>query len=268
MSLHQQLFQLTKRHRLEELQSLLAAHPDLDINQKDLIGWAPLHYASASGRPELVKLFLAHPAINVNAQLESGRTALVIACNSKHPSIVQLLLKDFRVDTSLADEDNGTPLWYAARNGDSDLITWLIVSGRSLGDVSAKATYLDNKYTACEIAWRDTAVVSLVESYLANPGRTRHGLRVKLRQLEALVADVFALTVFLCDDLLQLKPLATISSNPVAGAAFRFFTMASKLPMELQMVLCHQVIGSSRQNILRQDSEGAFKWLAMALLLE
>jgi len=77
-----------------------------------------------------------------------------------------------------------------------------------------------------------------------------------------LAAKVFALTVFLCDGLLQPKPPALIS-NP----AVRFFTIASKLPMELQMILCHRVVGSMKQNILLKDSEAAFQSLARILLL-
>ena len=37
--------------------------------------------------------------------------------------------------------------------------------------------------------------------------------------------------------------------------------------MELQMILCHRVVGSMKQNILLKDSEAAFKSLAGILLL-
>ena len=110
-----------------------------------------------------------------------------------------------------------------------------------------------------------TEVVSLLERFIANPAQTRHEVRVKHGMLDALTAEVFALTVFLCDNLLQFKP----ASHPAAAAtaaAIRFFAIASKLPMELQMLLCHRAVGSMKQNILRQDSEAAFKSLARILL--
>ena len=69
------------------------------------------------------------------------------------------------------------------------------------------------------------------------------------------------MTVFLCDDLLQLSPAAAVSD-----AALRFFAVASQLPMELQMMLCHRAVSSMKQNILRKDSEAAFKHLARILL--
>ena len=131
-------------------------------------------------------------------------------------------------------------------------------NGRDLGDFNNKEGdwgYEDS--TALEIARREkqSEVVSLLERFMANPTQTRHELRVKLGVLDKLAAEVFALTVFLCDDLLQLKP----ASHP---AATLFFTIASKLPMELQMILCHRVVGSRKQNILHKDSEAAFKALA------
>ena len=106
-------------------------------------------------------------------------------------------------------------------------------------------------------------VASLLERFLANPAQTRHELRVKLG---VLAADVFALTVFLCDDLLQLKPAPLASTNPTSAAATRFFAIISAVPMELQMILCHHAVGSMKQNILRKDSEAAFKALAGILL--
>ena len=70
--------------------------------------------------------------------------------------------------------------------------------------------------------------------------------------------------VFQCDGLLQPKP----APNPAADIvpAVRFFAIASKLPLELQMILSYRVIGSMKQNILHQDSEAAFKALARILL--
>jgi len=86
--------------------------------------------------------------------------------------------------------------------------------------------------------------------------------------LVALAAEVFALTVFLCDDLLQFKP-ALVTTTPAATTppALRFFTIAKRLPMELQMILCHRAMGSTKESILRKDSETAFKALARILNL-
>ena len=47
----------------------------------------------------------------------------------------------------------------------------------------------------------------------------------------------------------------------------RFFAIASQLPLELQMVLCHRAFGSRKDLILIKHSEPAFKKLTRYLLV-
>ena len=108
--------------------------------------------------------------------------------------------------------------------------------------------------------------MSVLERFIANPTQTRHELRVKLGMLDEVAAEVFALTVFLCDDLLQLRAGLASTTTASDAAATRYFAIAKRLPMELQMLLCHRVVGSMKQNILRKDSEAAFKSLARIIL--
>jgi len=119
--------------------------------------------------------------------------------------------------------------------------------------------------TPLEIARKNerSEAVSLLERFMANPAQTRLEVRMKLGvldELAELAAEVFALTVFLCDDLLQLKP-----ASHAATAATRFFAIAKRLPLELQMILCRRAVGSMKQNILQKDSEAAFKDLTKIL---
>ena len=82
----------------------------------------------------------------------------------------------------------------------------------------------------------------------------RHDLRARLGLRDSLAAEVFALTVFLCDGLLQLNPaLVTPPTAASAAATTRFFSVASKLSLELQMILCQCVVGSTKQSILHKD---------------
>ena len=235
--------------------------------------WTPLHSASCRGHFEVVKVLLEHSNINVNVKSKDGSTPLALGCWSGYASIVQLLLKDPRVNVALDDNYGCTPLWYASRDGHCEVIEWLIASGRDLGDVESKKGKVwenSNDHTAVEIARENnmTEVVSVLERFIANPAQTRHELRVKLGKVDELAADVFALTVFLCDELLQLKPAnATLTVNPASAVATQFFTVAKKLPIELQMILCHRTVGSMKQNILCKDSEATFKSLAQTLLL-
>ena len=252
--------------RIDDVESLLRDNPGLDVNWGDKGDnfWTALHSAVGYCHPEVVELLLAHPAINVNALTEDGRTPLSYGCQWQEVSVVQLLLKDQRVDTSLADDCGRTPLMWAAETGRLEVTEWLIASGRDLGDIyDQKARQGDDEdYTALEIArkYHYHEVVSLLERFMANQRQTRYELRVKLGLLDELTAEVFALTVFLCDDLLQFKPASSSSSTKPDAA--RFFAIAAVLPMELQMILCYRVVGSMKQNLRSQDSEVAFKSLA------
>ena len=70
---------------------------------------------------------------------------------------------------------------------------------------------------------------------------------------------MFALVVFVSDGLLEIKD--TTTRTPAA----RFFSIARRLPLELQMMLCHRVVGSAKEIIPGKDSEVAFKELARKL---
>jgi len=275
-----QLYQAAWGGRVVEVRSLLRDHPNLDVN----LGysgdhWTALHVASREGYVEVVKLLLAHPHIHVNVQNGLGQTPLMNSCNNGQAGVVQLLLKDPRVDVTLDDSNGRTPLWYASCYGHRKVVEWLIASGRELGDFDKKGKPLNGdgtESTALEIAREKnkTEVVTVLKKFMKDPAQIRYELRVKLGFPDVQVAEVFAAMVFLCDDLLQLKAAnAPTTSKPKAiaaaasaTAATRFFAIAKRLPMELQMILCHRAMNSAKESILSKDSEAAFKALAVILL--
>ena len=85
---------------------------------------------------------------------------------------------------------------------------------------------------------------------------TRHAMRVKIGLLDELAAEMFALVVFVSDGLLQIND--TTTPSPAA----RFLSIARRLPLELQMVVCFRQVGSDKEIIPGKDSEVAFKELA------
>jgi len=144
---------------------------------------------------------------------------------------------------------------------------WLVASGKDLGDPNQIVFGRTCSEVAAFIHGGNLPVVSLLEKFTANPTQTRHEIRLKLGLLDKLAAELFAISVFFCDDLLQISHTSInsttlTSSNP---PAVRFFSIVQRLPIELQMILCHQVYGSTRQNILHKESEFAFISLARIL---
>jgi len=167
------------------------------------------------------------------------------------------VLKDSRVKVNEPDNDGETPLCYAARFGSPDVIKWWIASGREIelgepGDVFMDAIGVAKEYDRTE-------VVSLLERLKENPVETRHAVRVELGLLDELAAEMFALVVFVSDGLLQIN-------DTTPSPAARYFSIATQLPLELQMVLCHRLVGSNKEIVQGKDSEVAFKSLAEILL--
>jgi len=280
MSVEEQLQSAARTGCDSKVSSLLRDHPDLNINYT-IAYWTALHFASFGGHLEIAKLLLVHPGIDVNKRAQYGKTPLSLSCSLGHTegraSVLLLLLKDLRVDVTLDDDCGCTPLWHASCNERYEIIEWLIASGKDLGDIqNKKGRVWDgrrwNYCTALEISGqgKKSKTTALLERFITNPDLTRYEIRAKLRIPEALAAQVFALTVFLCDELLQFKPISRLAATPnraAAAAATRFFAIAAKLPMELQMILSHKACGSTQERILNQESELAFKALARALFL-
>ena len=102
------------------------------------------------------------------------------------------------------------------------------------------------------------ANIGIIKSYLA----TLPGITVKETLRETKAADVFAQTIFLCDDYLTFfKPKQPKSKEQ------RFFEIAMRLPLELQMVLCNKLFGIAKDLIPVKNREEAFQDLTQHLCL-
>jgi len=73
--------------------------------------------------------------------------------------------------------------------------------------------------------------------------------------LDEFAADYFALVVFLSDGLLQLKDLPD-------SPAMRFFRIATRLHMDLQMTLCNRAFRSPAEVIATSKVEFALRCLS------
>jgi len=168
------------------------------------------------------------------------------------------MLKDSRVKVNEPANEGSTPLWNAAAY--LDIIRWWIASGREMdlgkpGDVDKTDAIGGAKES------NKTEVVTLLERFKSDPSQTRHQVRVDLGLVDDLAAEIFAVVVFVSDGLLK-----TNATGVKAGAKrTRFFNIARRLPLELQMVLCFFLVGSYKEIIPGQESEAAFKSLAKRL---
>jgi len=120
---------------------LIRQDPGFKVNMDHGDGVTLLHLACrGDNRSAVIPLLLAHPDIDVNVKDIYGWTPFFYACGGR-PSCVREMLKDSRVKVNEPYKDGKTPLRYAACFGHLDIIKWWIASGREIdlgkpGDVS------------------------------------------------------------------------------------------------------------------------------------
>jgi len=217
---------------------------------------------AVEARSPVIPLLLAHPDIDVNVKNTFGDTPFFYACNGR-TSCAREMLKDSMVKVNEPQTSGSTPLKGAAVNGHLEAIKWWIVSGRKMdlgtpGDVDKTDAIGAAKK---EEIWHGSAqnmgkreVVALLGRFQSDAIQTRHVIRVEVGWYNVMAAEMFAMVVFVSDGLLKTK-----ATGVKAGAKrTRFFNIARSLPLELQMVLCHLVVGSAKEIIQGDESEVAF----------
>ena len=241
----------------KKLAELIRQDPGFNVNLDHGDGFTLLHYACLRGdRSAVIPLLLAHPDINVNAKNIFGGTPFYLACVNGDASCVREMLKDHRVKVNEHNNNGCTPLWKAVRYGYLDVIKWWIASGREM-DLGTPGDLNQTDVIGAARKKGKAEVVSLLEKFKENPVETRHAVRIQVGWYDE-AAEMFAMVVFVSDGLLQIK-----ATSPTPAA--RFFNIVSKLPLELQMLLCFRLIGSGKDIIPYKERETAFKILVKKL---
>ena len=228
---------------------------DVNVNWvRESSGWTPLQRACAFGRDSIVAILLAHPDIDTNSKDESRKTPFYQACFHGHTSCVRLLLKDPRVNVNQRESGEYTPLFWAAYAGHIDTIKAWIASGREmdLGNPEIQGT------DAIGVAKREgkTEVLALLVKFRENPEETRHEIRMVVSWYNESAAGMFALVVFLCDGLVRVR-ITHQDAN-----ILKFLWIVRRLPMEIQMIICQNSVGSTKESIPAANRERAFISLA------
>ena len=115
------------------LAELMRQDPGFDVNMdQNGHGYTLLHHACREdSRFPVIPLLLAHPDINVNVKDVDGATPFYYACFGS-PSCARELLKDSRVKENEPNDYGNTPLYIAAYWGCLDTIKVWIASGREM----------------------------------------------------------------------------------------------------------------------------------------
>ena len=239
------------------MRSLLRTNIDVNWKNHKARYHTALHISCDRGHDAVVSLLLAHrPGLHVNKRNNYGCTPFFLCCLNGHSNSARLLLRDPRVDLNLPNHYGFTPLRQIALKGHAEVCKWMVASGRMM-DFGQPG----NTRTDPFIATHDE-VQEILRRFRDDPEGTRQQVRIEVGWYEELAAEFFAMVVFLCDGLLEVKEPADSVTGAMA-AERRFMGIARRLPMELQMVLCHRIVGSGRNNVSGKHSEAAFRNLAI-----
>jgi len=262
--------------------ALLLADPRIDPNRPSDTTVTPFSIACECGHKEVVSLLLADPRIGLNQPNDNEATPFFMACQNGHTEVVSLLLADPRVDPNKPDDQQDTPLWFASHNGHLMAVQHLLASGREI-DTKRRSTFNNNTAaeqgreiatepreedeTDEEIQRRKTngpLCADLIDEYERDPVPVRYRLRRQPGLREYFIGHLFALVVFHSDS------FAVINERTAHSYTRRFFRITSRLPLDLQMVLCNRIFGSPkdiilsrqgrRKKVLRGGALGALKY--------
>jgi cytohesin len=120
------------------IRSLLATNPT-SVNNRDFLGWTPLHLAALSGQTAIAETLLSNQA-DVDSQDDIGNTPLHWAAFFGHSDLVELFLRhkanmDVKGNTEFNTLGDGedTPLDFAIQQEFTSIATMLITNGANLG---------------------------------------------------------------------------------------------------------------------------------------
>jgi len=251
--MEQQLWFAAQKGKVGEVRRLLETHGRINVNWRDQFGWTVLHIACASDREFVLPLLLVHPDLDMNQRNDLEGTAFTLACRSGSACCIRLLVRDSRVSVNERDHEGYTTLFHVLLYGRLDTIKWMIACGKPLDLGEPGNPRTDAIGNAIKVGWVEAA--DLLNRFRMSPAQIREEVRRDLGYYRELAVNLFALVIFVSDGLLQPKALE-------GDHRTRFFAMAIRLPLELQMVLCYRGVGSLKTVILTADSETAFQNLS------
>jgi hypothetical protein len=169
---------------------------------------------------------------------------------------MNVFLKDNRVEINEPDNFGATPfksLYYSINLAHAWCGSQIIAAFVAL--IASRREFITEDMLD---EYLDSASVLIVHRFLNDPEKVTHECRLGMGCPDSVAAQVFAIVVFLSDGLYSIKPDEIDNANKIEGRK-RFFSIAERLPLELQMLLCSKATNAPSSLILNRDSEAAFR---------
>lgn len=156
------LHNLSRSGNIQKIKLLIESDPENIndyINEKNDVGYTPLHYASFYGHLPAVKLFYEYDA-DLNIVNNSGKNPFFLAVEANRIEIVKYLLSIS--DISIADKNGFTVLHMAIVNGNFEMVKLLMSSNTEdeiWVDINAIGREVYGAYTTGLIGSREFSVL-------------------------------------------------------------------------------------------------------------
>ena len=260
------------------------ANFESSLNDYHLQGETLLSYCCRNGLRDSVKKLLARPDIDINKQSQQSLSPFMLSISNLHYDITKLLIVRPELDLQASGKHDFSYMDYALMSGETLLIKLLL-----LRDCTGTTDVINSELKSHPLLTRYRLDPVSVKREIADL------LNIPLVVIPPSADDIrrqlYATIVCLCDDYFRVKTdvaLATVDvaavsdrdSDPdnacvsntaastsevvatatatVAAAANkirRFFNITRRLPLELQAVVCHRVVGSAKSIITKQELE-------------
>jgi len=234
----------------------------------------PLIRAIRGPSSSCVALLLSDPLVEVNCRSQYSTTSLHLCVRyspvAEVQRVLRLLAEHPMIDINALDQENTTILWNACYNDYHGHVRMLLACARAGAvDTRLRSAYIIGippsasrwrKKSAIEVT-SDPGIRALIAAYEACPVTTRARLRQEFGFTFEDIAAEFACAVLLCDGYVTLRKVAATSET-------RFLLIVTKLPMELQMIICHRRYGAAGHTILARHTESGVKVILRNMLLD
>jgi len=161
-----ELSRAVRTREASRVQRLLSA--GADPNAHDLFGWTPLIWAAQRGDAAMVEMLIERGADPTQPAVTSAVTALHAAAAQGQPAIGGALLTQPQVNIDARTSCGGTPLFWAVKSRQWEMVDWLIARG---ADGTARGARGDSPISELLQAGRTAEVLQLL-----TPGTDVSGL--------------------------------------------------------------------------------------------
>lgn len=212
-----------------------------------------------------------------------GNTLFGLCSNRDKHECAKVLIRDPRANLNGINRWQRTPLFYIIWDNSVRTLEYWLASGREMSLVAGRDGFkvfsepLDRRIQTYDLVkmageLKRTEIRNLLADHIVDPDGTKLQCRGKFGSefTDDLAAEAFALTVFLCDGLLAVNKGDVVTEpsgdGQTTNTTRRFFCMISRLPMELQMIVCYRYAGhGDRINIPASKRELGMRWLGRQL---